>query len=287
MNGDEYDGGGAAYVPDDHVGVMLRQRRVELGRELSEIAHQTRVPVRHLRAIEEGKHDSLPALPYTVGFVKSYARIIGLDPVECAERFRNETTKSDRVVPTTMINEPIEDSRVPTRGAVMAGIGLLAAIALGVVAYSADWFSGDEAPPAAADTAMGSAGGVPVAAETPAPPPVAAPAPPPVETTAIDPAAPVAAASGPIVIAAREDAWIKVYDKATGQSVFMGVMAAGDRYEVPAGREDLLLWTGRAGALDVSVGGTALPPLGAATETVRDVPLTAAGLAARRPASGG
>ena len=58
-------------------------------------------------------------------------------------------------------------------------------------------------------------------------------------------------------------------------------MAAGDRYDVPVDRQDLMLWTGRAGALDVTVGGTAIPPLGAATQTVRDVPLTAAGLAAR------
>ena len=106
-----------------HVGDVLRARRLELGRELADIAHQTRVPLRHLTAIEEGKHDTLPALPYTIGFVKSYARILALDPETTAEQFRRETTKPDRVVPT-MDHEPIEDVRVPTRAAALLGIGI-------------------------------------------------------------------------------------------------------------------------------------------------------------------
>lgn len=279
MNGDEYEGRtGAAYVPEDHVGVVLRQRRIEQGRELSEIAHQTRVPVRHLTAIEEGLHDSLPALPYTVGFVKSYARVLGLDPAECAERFRAETTKSDRIVPS-MIHEPIGDARVPTRGAAFLGIGLFIVVVLVVIAYSSGWFGGDDTPADTVVAASDDAPAVPVAVDDavltqPAAPAASGPAP-----------AATAAANvpneGAVVIAAREDAWVKVYDEASGKAVFMGVMAAGDRYEVPADRQDLLLWTGRAGALDVTVGGTAIPPLGAPTETVRDVPLTAAGLAAR------
>jgi hypothetical protein len=88
------------------------------------------------------------------------------------------------------------------------------------------------------------------------------------------------AGTAPIVISAREDAWVKIYPRGGGESLMMGVMAAGDRYEVPAGRSDLMLWTGRAGALDITVGGKPVPSLGAPTETVKDIPLTPAGLAA-------
>lgn len=283
MNGDEFEtrdaaGSGGA----GHVGDVLRARRVEQGRELADIAHQTRIPLRHLVAIEEGMHDTLPALPYTVGFVKSYARVLGLDADATADQFRRETNKPDRVVPT-MDHEPIEDVRVPTRAAALLGIVLLAVVVLAVAAYSLGWFGGgDEAAPvAAAPEAVGSDSGATVAADAPAE------TPPPVETVPVGTAATASAtlppaAAGPIVVAAREDAWVKIYEQATGRSVFMGVMAAGDRYEVPADRQDLLLWTGRAGALDVTVGGTAIPPLGAPTQTVRDVPLTAAGLAARQ-----
>ncbi|BBE35707.1 helix-turn-helix domain-containing protein [Sphingosinicella microcystinivorans] len=265
-----------------HIGEVLRARRLELGRELADIAHQTRVPVRHLTAIEEGKHDTLPALPYTIGFVKSYARILGLDPDTTAEQFRRETTKPDRVVPT-MDHEPIEDVRVPTRGAALLGIVLLGVVVLAVAAWGLGWFSGDETP-VVAEAPAGSDDGATVAVDTPP----AAPQPAAADVPATDAAATAAAAPAPavptggaIVVTAREDAWVKIYEASTGRSVFQGVMAAGDRYEVPVDRQDLLLWTGRAGALDLTVGGTAIPPLGAATQTVRDVPLTAAGLAAR------
>jgi cytoskeleton protein RodZ len=283
VNGDEHEGShGSAYVPDDHVGVHLRARRIEQGRELADIAHQTRVPLRHLIAIEEGLHDTLPALPYTVGFVKSYARAVGLDTAECAERFRAETTKSDRIVPMMSI-EPIEESRVPTRSAALIGVLLLGAIVLAAIAYGAGWFSGGEPEPAPVVSAenTGSSGGAPVAADTQAAPPASVPA-------AVPATAPPATApTGQVVIAAREDAWVKIYDRTGGAAVFMGVMAAGDRYEVPADRQDLLLWTGRAGALDITVGGVAIAPLGAPTETVRDVSLTAEALAARvRPTEG-
>lgn len=264
-----------------HIGDVLRARRVELGRDLADIAHQTRVPLRHLTAIEEGKHDTLPALPYTIGFVKSYARLLGLDPEATAEQFRRETTKPDRVIPT-MDHEPIEDVRVPTRAAALLGLVLLGVVALAIAAWSLGWFGGDEeaAPVAAAPAAPGSDDGATVAIDPPPAPVPAADAPVVGADTAAATPAPVPA-GGAIVVTAREDAWVKIYDAASGRSVFQGVMAAGDRYEVPADRQDLLLWTGRAGALDVTVGGTAIPPLGAATQTVRDVPLTAAGLAAR------
>lgn len=271
-----------------HVGDVLRARRLELGRELADIAHQTRVPLRHLTAIEEGKHDTLPALPYTIGFVKSYARLLGLDPDTTAEQFRRETTKPDRVVPT-MDHEPIEDVRVPTRAAALLGIVLLGVVVLAVAAWGLGWFGGDETP-VVAEAPAGSDDGAtvavdtpptpgPVVAETPAADAAAVPAD--ASATAAATPAPAAPTGGAIVVTAREDAWVKIYEVGSGRSVFQGVMAAGDRYEVPADRQDLLLWTGRAGALDVTVGGTAIPPLGAATQTVRDVPLTATGLAAR------
>ncbi|MBL8646076.1 MAG: DUF4115 domain-containing protein [Sphingosinicella sp.] len=267
-----------------HIGEVLSARRLELGRELADIAHQTRVPLRHLTAIEEGKHDTLPALPYTIGFVKSYARILGLDPDTTAEQFRRETTKPDRVIPT-MDHEPIEDVRVPTRAAALLGIVLLGVVILAVAAWGLGWFGGDETP-AVAEAPAGSDDGATVAVDTPPAPQASSPGV--AEVPATDAAtaaaatpAPAIPTGGAIVVTAREDAWVKIYETGSGRSVFQGVMAAGDRYEVPADRQDLLLWTGRAGALDLTVGGTAIPPLGAATQTVRDVPLTAAGLAAR------
>ena len=60
------------------VGERLRAAREEKGMSLEDIAAQTRIPQRHLEAIEASEWDKLPAPTYTTGFAKSYASAIGL-----------------------------------------------------------------------------------------------------------------------------------------------------------------------------------------------------------------
>lgn len=273
---------------NEHLGNFLARHRAEQGRDLTDIAMQTRVPLRHLKAIEDGLHENLPAMPYTIGFVKSYARALGLDPEDCALRFRRETTKSDRIEPT-IHHEPIEDARVPSRRAAIGGIALLGLVAAAIVAWASGWLGGASAPetPVEASTTTAAPAVVAEPVVTSSDPVGDVAAVPATSTSDALPAATATApAGGPIVVSAREDAWVKIYDSVQKKAVYMGVMAAGDRYEVPADRRDLLLWTGRAGALDVTVGGQPIPPLGAPTQTVKDVPLTAEGLAARSAAPG-
>jgi len=248
-------------------GAMLQAGRTAAGMELTDVARETRVPIRHLRALEADKHDELPALPYAIGFVKSYARAIGLDPETMANQFRNETSKSAHV-PTPISLEPLDERRLPSRG---LWIGSLVAI-IAIIAVFSAWGAGAFDPPP------------PVAPETTA----IAEAPPAAATgdigtpAAAVPAAPTAA--GPVVLTASRDVWVKISDKASGETLKVGVMTAGESFTVPADRPALTLWTGMAGALSVSVGGQVLPPLGGPVETVRNVSLAAADLVARSAA---
>lgn len=63
-----------------------------------------------------------------------------------------------------------------------------------------------------------------------------------------------------IVIHAVDSSWVEIRDP-SGKIVFTGLMAAGQRYAVP-GIGGLVLATGNAGALDISVDGTSVPKLG-------------------------
>jgi hypothetical protein len=85
-----------------------------------------------------------------------------------------------------------------------------------------------------------------------------------------------------VTITAKEDAWFRVYRMVDGrrQTLRESVLAKGERYDVPPGEAGLKLWTGRAGALQVSVGGRVLPPLGGPVDTVRNFSLEPAALAA-------
>jgi Flp pilus assembly protein TadD len=104
--------------------------------------------------------------------------------------------------------------------------------------------------------------------------PMPEPAPPPVQTAT--PAA-TTGATARIALRARDEAWVQVRERESGTVLFDRILRAGEQYEVPA-RSGLLLTTGNAGGLEVSVGGEALPPLGADRTVRRDVPLEAAAL---------
>lgn len=278
-------------VATPRVGERLHRARVDKGLELTDIARDTRVPVRHLAAIESDSHESLPALTYSIGFVKTFARAVGLPPEEIGAQFKAETTKVAHV-PQTMPLEPLDESRLPPRGVVAASAVGVVLIVAAIWAWGAGMFESEPPPPvvaapteasAPADTTTESAA---LPGEQPALPvsetgdigvPPAGVVPP--ETAQpLDPAA--VAAGGPVVITATQEAWIKVYD-AANQTVKMGILKAGESYQVPPDRGDLQLWTGRAGALRITVGGRAIPALGGPEETVQGVSLAPAALAAR------
>lgn len=254
-------------------GSVLLAGRVAAGLELVDIARETRVPLRHLKALESDTHEDLPALPYAIGFVKAYARVIGLDSETVAAQFRSETTKSAHV-PTQMTLEPLDERRLPSRGLMVGSLALVVTIIAGLSAWGSGTF---DAPLPAPETNLA------VVTQTiPAPAVIADPT---LEAGAVVPAglptgiAP--AAAQPVVLTAKEDVWVKIYARASRTSVKIGVLKAGESFAVPANPPGLLLWTGKAGAIDITVGGRTIPPLGGPVETVRDVSLAAADLTAR------
>ncbi len=291
---DLQDAGGQQHGQRDNsrTGATLANAREAAGLQLADVARETRVPLRHLKAIESDSHDALPALPYALGFVKAYARAVGLDPETVANQFRSETSKLPHV-PTPRSLEPLDERRLPTRGLVVGSIALVVAIIAGLSAWGSGAF--DPAAPAADVVATETIDAIEEApAEVPAAVAAAPDAMSPDSMSAADAAVPAAAvpgavaastAGGPVIITAREDVWVKIYDAAGSPSDKIGIMKAGERFQVPADRPGLMLWTGKAGALSISVAGRQLPPLGGMVETVRNVSLAPADLLARSAAA--
>ncbi|MCK9261083.1 MAG: DUF4115 domain-containing protein [Azoarcus sp.] len=61
-------------------GTMLRQAREGRGESLEEVAQALKLSMRQLVAIESGHYESLPGPAFVRGFVRNYARHLGLDP---------------------------------------------------------------------------------------------------------------------------------------------------------------------------------------------------------------
>ena len=197
--------------------------------------------------------------------MKAYARTVGLDPTAAAERYRAESQKGDPI-PTMVDLQPLEAKRLPSTGLVAGSLALLALVVAGFWAWGAGWLTG--APPAEPQVAAEDS--LPAEPEVEEAGPQGAP-----DTGAA--AAPSPAA--PVVLTAREEVWLRISDGS--ETFFMGTMTPGQSMTLPQGRA-WQLRTGRAGALDVKVGTTALPPLGGPAEQVRNLSLKPEDLLARQ-----
>ncbi len=69
------------------IGSRLRQFRQAQSLSLEDVASQTRIQARLLKAIEEGRIDILPEPVYVQGFIKRFADAIGLDGEDLASEY--------------------------------------------------------------------------------------------------------------------------------------------------------------------------------------------------------
>ena len=235
------------------VGERLRAAREEKGLSLEDIAAQTRIPQRHLEAIETSEWDKLPAPTYTTGFAKSYASAVGLDRTEIGEQLRAELG-GQRPMAAVEVFEPADPARTMPKGLVFGGI---AAVILLVLVLS--WLnrrSLEQPENAAVNT--------PAVATAPSPAPAPAPSPP-------------AVPQGAVVLNAIETVWLQVYQKG-GATLFSGTLQPGQTFAVPPTATAPLLKTGKPEALRINVGNAVAPPVGPPATTVRDVSLLPADL---------
>ena len=278
----------AAFAP--RAGADLRAARERVGWSVEQLAEALRIRPQYLEALEAGRIDRLPGNAYALGYLRTYASTLGLDPNEVAKRFKTEADVANEKTELTF-PVPAPERSVP------AGAVVLLGLVLAVGAY-AGWYrlSGEGRLPAET-TAEVPQRLAPLAEQVTRPPPasVAQPQPTPAQPAqvaqaeappvpAISPGSAAAAAvtppaadsaSGPphILLRANADAWVQVRDRA-GPVLLTRIMHAGETWEVPQ-KPNLLLTTGNAGGTDLVVDGVTMPSLGGNGVVRRDLPLDA------------
>jgi transcriptional regulator with XRE-family HTH domain len=80
----------------------IRVAREKLGVSIEEAERATKIRRRYIEAIEAGDFDRLPDGPPSRGFIKNYARYLGLDPDQSLNDFEAEVG-----VPITQVNEVV------------------------------------------------------------------------------------------------------------------------------------------------------------------------------------
>lgn len=118
------------------VGRVLRDAREGFGQDIPTVSQQLRIRSVYLNAIEEGRYQDLPGSTYAVGFVRSYAEYLGLEPNEIVRRFRDEAAE---VNGRTKLNFPMPavEARVPSGALVLMAL-MVAGLAYGGWYYLSD-----------------------------------------------------------------------------------------------------------------------------------------------------
>jgi hypothetical protein len=239
-------------------GATLRAAREALRLELSQVAAETRIPLRHLAAIEDDNFETLPSRAYAIGFSRTFAKAVGLDPAVITDAVRAELaggTMRRSVLSQEM--EPGDPARLPSAGLAWTAAGAVLVAFVGIAAwFSTSFGAGTEPGPLTAPTP---------AATVAAPPP----------------AAPVATVGGPVVLTALdENVWLRLYEEG-GERLVERTLAKGEALTVPATAADPRINTGRPDALAVTIGGQQVAPLGTRAVRISGVPVSAAALLAR------
>jgi cytoskeleton protein RodZ len=115
--------------PLETVGQDLRAARIRRGDDLAAVSRALKIRKDHLDAVENDRLDDLPGKTYAIGFVRSYARYLGLDAAELTERFKAEISGrgEDHALPANNLHD--DEARKLPYGwrilGVIVGIALL------------------------------------------------------------------------------------------------------------------------------------------------------------------
>lgn len=82
-----------------HIGQRLKEAREEKDISLDKVQEETKIQKRYLIAIEQDAYDSLPGNFYARAFIREYALVVGIDPVELLAEFDDEYKGSSEEKP--------------------------------------------------------------------------------------------------------------------------------------------------------------------------------------------
>lgn len=245
-------------------GEELRREREIRGISLKEISDATKISKRFLEAIERNDHKTLPAPVFTRGFVREYARYLGLNSEEIVNRYNFAAAGDDRIEKSVHLERLVQlppPREMPRQGIPPpyaridrnVYITLAIVVALIGVSWWAIRFKRQQREAAQIESNVAQ---IPIATPPPAntaPPP--APPPPKDDTLRL-------------TVETRADSYVAL--EVDGKSVFADLMKAGERQTFEGNEQFRFRTIGNAGGLILYLNDNRLPPLGDDGEVVKN-----------------
>ncbi len=92
---------------EKQLGTQLRIRREELGLTIDHVVQETKISSRYIQAIEAGDFGLIPGEVYLKGFIKTYSKLLNLNPSEMVSQIPSQDSSSQNA------NDSVEQSLYP------------------------------------------------------------------------------------------------------------------------------------------------------------------------------
>jgi cytoskeleton protein RodZ len=241
----------AVPIESGNFGDWLRRQREVREISLRDIAERTKISFRYLEAMEADRFDLLPAPVFAKGFLREYARYVGLSPDDVVNHYlsehhpeelvaeTNEDVKGVRPRSKAVDTGPSSMGRTWSGGLVLALAGLILLVLVALAAWFADRRHEDRGERTQA-------------------PPMTAPAPPAVQSAApARPSPPPPSAPIQVSLDFSHDCWVEAVIDG-GKHRFAELRVQGESLPLEA-EKSISLTLGNAGAVDIQVNGYPLP----------------------------
>lgn len=124
----------------DIVGQLLKEKRLEKGLVLDDVAGAMKIRKKYIEALENGNYSEIPDKVYTKSFLKIYADYLGLDRVYILKRYMDEVAQEDIIIaPQTIdqksfgnVNIAKEKSRISLIVGLLIGLSILTLLIWGI-----------------------------------------------------------------------------------------------------------------------------------------------------------
>ena len=281
-------------------GERLRREREMRGITLDQISAVTKISTRLLRALEDEQFDLLPGGIFNKGYVRGYAKYVGIDEEQAVADYleaANQTSADVRGTAEPNLSGRLEKTRFREPGdarraafpimPVLILVGVIAAVGGGWHLYRerqrdreqrAAQVAQRASMPVDSNSSAPGSNSAPVRADPALPPQtqpassaVGAPGSTPPQQQPANKSAPLsaeAATSGPpasfeVTVRAKDRAWVSV--KSDGKILVRGVIQPPEVKTIHAANE-VVFWTGNAGQVEVAFNGKNVPLTGGAND---------------------
>jgi cytoskeletal protein RodZ len=239
--------------PVGSFGERLQREREKRKMTLDDVAVATKIGTRLLSALEQEKFDQLPGGIFNKGFVRAYARHLGLNEEQAVADYLAASGEGTRSKPETQELQAIAERKERERRGkptelpwgTMAALLLVVALALAVWNFYTREKSQNNRSHAPVVPRQPSSSAAPTAGSAAA-------------STDLTGESPTQAAIV-LLVKANEDSWISI--TADDRAIYNDTLVAPAEKSVEA-RKQIILKAGNMGGLEISVNGRKLPPQG-------------------------